>query len=160
MYDCKIHCPESIKSAMSNLTYTPIEMQGQFVAGIYDPRFSLILPVDQGMGRLAKFELKPGDKEIFKLGRGGEYEGEIALTAIGLPANVTMKPATLKAGANEVDLELTADAKAPAGVGRLVIRGQIVKPKGKEKDPDYAVYGVGGEITVLGEAKKEPAKKK
>jgi hypothetical protein len=66
----------------------------------------------------------------------------------------------LKANAKEVNLELTADAKAPAGFGRLVVRGHVVKGKGHEKDPDYAILGVGGEITVAGEAKKPPAKKK
>ncbi len=145
--------PDTVKVGLANLTYMPLEMSWQSVVGVYDPRFTLRLPDDA-------FSLKPGDKATVKLTRAGEYTGEVALTAINLPANVTMKPATLKADAKEMDLELTADAKAPAGVGRLVILGKIVKPKGKEKDPDYAVYGVGGEITVLGEAKKEPAKKK
>jgi hypothetical protein len=72
-----------------------------------------------------------------------------------------MAAATLKADAAEVEVELTCDAKAPAGFGRVMVRGQVVKPKGKEKDPDYAVLGVGGDVTVVGEpAKKEPAKKK
>lgn len=144
---------EVVKAGFGNLFYPPAEMATQFVAGVYEPRVTLTLPDDA-------MTLKPGEKAKVKLARAGGYKGDLALTYPGLPAGVSATPAVLKADAAEVDVELACDAKAAGGVGRLVVRGQVVKPKGKEKEPDYAVLGVGGEVTVAGEVKKEPVKKK
>jgi hypothetical protein len=154
----------TLKAAFSNLTYTPLEMQYGCVEGVYRPKVKFTLPQDA-------ITLKPGEKATVKVERspkpavpaanlavaggsaGAQTASDVSYTGIALPAGVTL---TVKGD----ELTLTADAKAPAGTGRLVVRGQLVKPKGKEKDPDYAVYGIGGEITVQGEVIKDPPMKK
>jgi hypothetical protein len=154
-----------VKAGLANLTYTPLEMHSQFVAGVYEPKVLLTLPP-------GPITLKPGEKAMVKVERsskptappaanlavaggaaGVPTAGDVTYTGVALPAGVTLT-------AKGDEITLTADAKAPAGTGRLVVRGQLVKPKGREKDPDYAVYGVGGEITVLGAVIKDPPMKK
>jgi hypothetical protein len=155
---------DGVKAGLANLTYTPLEMHSQFVAGVYEPKVLLTLPP-------GPITLKPGEKATVKVERsakpaapaanlavaggaaGVPTAGDVTYTGVALPTGVTLT-------AKGDELTLTADAKAPAGTGRLVVRGQLVKPKGREKDPDYAVYGVGGEITVQGEVIKDPPIKK
>ena len=62
---------------------------------------------------------------------------EIAVTAAGLPANVTAALKNIPAGQNEVKVQLTLAANAPVGTFNITLTG-----KAKHNNRDYAVNAV------------------
>ncbi len=69
--------------------------------------------------------LKPGDKakvKVLAVRRGG-YNGPIALDFRNLPANVTGDKASIPAGKNDIEVMITADAKAAPAENAAVMVG-------------------------------------
>ncbi|WP_339911512.1 hypothetical protein, partial [Symmachiella dynata] len=68
------------------------------------------------------------------------YTGPIILTFVNLPKGVTAAPATIEAGKNEVEVELTAAADAAVGIVKNTIsqgEGLVGKTKIPGKSPAF-----------------------
>ncbi len=74
----------------------------------------------------ATVSLNPGEKAKVKVTaiRRGGYKGPIALDVRGLPANVTGGKAAIPDGKNDIEVEISADAKAaPATAANVSVGG-------------------------------------
>ena len=63
--------------------------------------------------------------------RAKDFDGEITLAAVSMPAGITPKFKPIPKGANEVELELTVTPTAPLGANSIVLKG-TAKVKGKD----------------------------
>ena len=69
---------------------------------------------------------------------------------VAAPAGVTLKAKPVAKGANDVEAEFVADAKAAAGSGPVIVRGS-----GKHQGKEFAYVTVLPKFEVTAAAKKK-----
>ena len=142
---------DSAKAALGNIPTPPPETTVQVAAAIVpEAPFSLAV-------KLEKPEVAKGGtiKGTVTAKRADKFAEEIALVAIGIPANVTAKLKPIAKGTTTAEFELTPTATAPDGPWELVLRGTA-----KVGKQDVSAIAVPVPFTVTEPAKKEVPKKK
>jgi len=119
-----------LSQSLSNLPVPPRIFSQQLALAVTDKApFSLTAKFDVPMGTPGK----PAPVTITAK-RSPGFTGEIALTASGLPANVTAALKNIPAGQNEIKGQLNLAGNAPVGSYSVLITG-----KAKHNNRDFAV---------------------
>jgi hypothetical protein len=116
-----------VKVSLANLPNPPLEFANAVaVATVPASAFKLELVLE-------KTEVAKGGtlKGKVKATRTAEVDGEITISSVGLPANVTAKLNPIAKGRNEADVEFSFPAGAASGTGTVVLKGTS-KVKGKD----------------------------
>ncbi len=119
-----------LSQSLSGLPVPPLPLSQQLALAVTDkPPFTLTAKFDVPMGTPGK----PVPVTV-KATRSPGFSGEIALTASGLPANVTAALKNIPAGQNESKGQLNLAGKAPVGSFSVLITG-----KAKHNNREFAV---------------------
>jgi hypothetical protein len=119
-----------VSQSLANLPYPPRQLHKQVGLAVTEkPPFTLVAKLDQPEGTRGS----PIPVTITATRTAG-FEEAIALTAIGLPANVTPALKSIPKGQSEAKVQLNAAANA--GLGQFTIS---FSGKGKFQDKEYTV---------------------
>ncbi len=119
-----------LSQSLANLPVPPRPWYHQFALAVTErPPFDLAAKFDSPMATPGK----PAPLTITAT-RLPAFTGEIALTAAGLPGNVTAMLKNIPAGQKEVKVELKLAANAPVGTFNVTLTG-----KAKHNNHDYIV---------------------
>jgi uncharacterized membrane protein len=90
-------------------------------AGVVQDRGSFSLDVP-----MTETDIAPGETDVVTIGvdRGTGIDGAIQLSFTNVPQGVTISPATIPAGENEVEVTITAAAGAAAGEHTVTVEGR------------------------------------
>jgi hypothetical protein len=141
---------EVVRANLSALPNVPEEMTEQLFAMVsteplISPAITIEKPsVDKGATVKGKVTVK----------RAAGFAEEIAITALGLPANVTAKLKPVAKGANDVEFEIAPAANAAPGAVNAVFRFTA-----KRAGQDFAYEMKAPLVTVTEPKKAEPPKK-
>ena len=121
-----------LSQSLANLPVPPRPWYHQFALAVTErPPFDLAAKFDSPMATPGK----PGAADpTITATRLPAFTGEIALTAAGLPGNVTAMLKNIPAGQKEVKVELKLAANAPVGTFNVTLTG-----KAKHNNHDYIV---------------------
>jgi hypothetical protein len=141
---------ELVRTSLAALPNVPREMTEQLYA--FSSPESLVSPTVTV--EKASFDKGTSVKGKVVVKRAAGFAEEIAIAALGLPANVTAKLKPIPKGANEVEFEIAAAANAAPGAANITLR-LTAKNAGR----DFA-YEIGAPpLTVTEPKKPEPPKK-
>jgi hypothetical protein len=139
------------KAALGGMPNPPVEMtSGIAVALTPAAPFTLEISFDKaevGKGGTLKGKIKAK--------RSADFDADITIAAVSLPATVTAKFNPIAKGKDEADVEFTFPAGVATGPGTIVLRGT-----GKLKGKDTSAVALPANVTVTDTAKKEEPKKK
>lgn len=141
---------EVVKAALAGLPNVPPQMMTQLYAmSAAEPPFTLAVTVE-------KPEVVKGAsvKGKVTVKRSAGFAEEIALAALGLPANVTAKLKPVPKGANEVEFEIAAAAAAAPGAANFYFKATT-----KNAGRDFAYEVKVPTIAVTEPKKVDPPKK-
>ena len=139
-----------VRTNLAALPNVPVEMTEQLYAfvspeALFSPSISVEKPtVDKGGVLKGKINVK----------RAAGFSEEIAIAALGLPANVTAKLKPVAKGASETDFEIAPAANAAPGAVNAVFRFTA-----KSVGRDFAYEAKIPTITVTEPKKVDPPKK-
>jgi hypothetical protein len=141
---------DAVKASLGGMPNPPPEMLNHCVLGVTDkPAFTLKLTAEP-----EKVEKGKAGKVLIAATREKGAEGDITLTPILLPPNVTATPKPLPKGQTKGEFPLNVTANAAGGPAALAFKA-TTKVGGK----DYAVTPAPAVIDVTDPKKAEPKKK-
>ncbi|MBL8867858.1 MAG: hypothetical protein JNK93_20050 [Planctomycetia bacterium] len=141
---------EVVRTGLAALPNIPREMTEQLYAYVApEPLVSPTVTVEK-----ASFDKGTSVKGKVVVKRAAGFAEEIAIAALGLPANVTAKLKPIAKGANEAEFEIVAAANAAPGAANIVLRFTA-----KSAGRDFAYEMRVPDLTVTEPKKAEPPKK-
>lgn len=114
----QVSAADVVRSGLNGLPYLPAGWADQIAT-------VRIRGLDVGVTPPASVTVRPGATVKLKITVDRRaYDGDIALSLLGLPANVTAKAGTLAKGSQEMALEIVADGKAEAITRSLYVKAE------------------------------------
>lgn len=141
-------CTEIVRSGMGGITVLPPEWNSR-IAVTHIPKAPFRVTSEPKLFVTAGATVK----WTVTASRDEKFDAELTVSILGLPANVTAKVKPVAKGEKNVTWDLTADAKAVAGVSDCYLRASAIID-GKERVSIAGPYP----LTVLAAKKDEPKK--